>query len=528
MKTIRRILTTALALSLGLCQGHAKHGLSSNTTIDRRQTGGESTYGERAVMHVYRGEIRRTPEQVKQDGGFYSRGVQRILSGNPPSVEELELGSSLYRHAAGDTAEFTRYVSTSTDPGVSLTFAVDDERPTGKGYIYKIHASQRLVDLNRSLGKYSPYPGQHEYVAMEFIPFEQVEGWWTVTYQDDFSEPAIGRQTRIQLREGNLRGFHQNPDFDNSFKYARTGGMAPQLAGFPRLSAAWEDRSWQEYKTIPVSKSLDDMIGAACAGKASCRLERITPKVASWRFNKLTKSKALASNGPIDPTKQRKPFSGFRVYGKAATLVGIQALAPHMRQVLHWLREWDHPIGHAVRWIDDHINELQQIIGGPPRSDISGNDNQAALINFFKYIFWLLQGSDRTSEQLDLLSYGEKTRRRLVSVNDILRTCDRVDEQPPEDGLLRDNLQESCSEMRDKAMEVEGLTEEEVVVGRNLCSSCQTCTWEPEHGLCRDKAGTIVWPREPLPEGDQYAPTLQTGENPCKASRKKARRAAEA
>lgn len=420
-------------LLVGLCQGHLKPGHSFEPTLERRGVDAESGgFDDEFPRHVYRGEIQRTPKQVQNDGGFYSRGMQRILSGDQLSWEELEDGSSLFRHAAGDTAQFTRYVSTSADPATSLTFAVNDEDPGEKGYIYKIHADKRMVDVNRSLGKYSPYPAQNEHAAIGFIPFDQIEGWWEVTYKHDFADPKVGKKTQDKLRRGQLKRFHKNPHFNPNFQKLRGNGEAPQLAGFPRLSTAWDEDTWKQFKTLPVSKSLDDMIDAVCTGNGNdnCIKQLGQPE------SKPTKPKASPS-GPMDPAKPKSLATGFRVYAKAGTLVGFNVLAPYLRNVLNQLREWDHPIGWAVKELDDSINDFQEYIGGPRRNDISGNDNQAALINFFKQVFWILEGPRRRPQDLQLLSYGKRNKMRLISVNDVLRTCERVDETPPDEHPLK-------------------------------------------------------------------------------------------
>ncbi|KAG8411599.1 hypothetical protein J3458_015660 [Metarhizium acridum] len=254
--------------------------------------------------HVYRGEIQRTPEQVQKDGGFYSRGMQRIISGDTLSWKELEDGSSLFRHAAGDSAQFTRYVSTSADPATSLTFAVNDEDPGEKGHVYKIHADKRMVDVNRSLGKYSPYPAQNEQLLVLFH-LSRLK--------------AVGKKTQDKLQK--LGG----------------SGEAPQLAGFPRLSTAWDEDTWKQFKALPVSKSLDDMIDALCTGKDNC-------------------IKQLGQQ-ERKPTEPHASLNG-------QTLVGFNILARYLRNVLNQLREWDHPIGWAVKELDDSINGFQSTLEG--------------------------------------------------------------------------------------------------------------------------------------------------------------------
>ncbi|KHN98349.1 Heat-labile enterotoxin IIB, A chain [Metarhizium album ARSEF 1941] len=539
MRTSFWVSTTALVLLSGLCQSRSEGGRSIEATLERRTAEHLGEFDEEFPEVVYHGEIGRSPEQVKQAGGFYSRGMQRSLSGHRLSIIELEEGSSLFRHAAGETSDYTRFVSTSADPGVSLTFAVDDEHPRDKGFVYRIHRDSKMVDVNRSLGKYSPYPGQKEHAAIQFIPYQQVEGWWVVTYQHHFSNPAIGKRTQKRLRRGRLRRhYHKNPDFDRSFaSFAspRDGGRAPGLAGFPRHSIAWDEDTWKEFKTIPVSRSLDAMVEKRCTGKYGCTPRKLKTAAGSGksggggggRKKRPAATAPVPVDGPMDPGKPKA--SKYRVFAQAGTLVGFNVLAPYLRTVLRLLREWDHPIGRAVRAFDDSINDLQEAIGGPRRTDISGNDNQAALINFFKKVFWLLQGPGRREKDLQLLSYGKKKRMRLVGVNDVLSTCERVSESPPVDERLRAELTTACAGLRKVAIQVEMPKPAALKTGQAACRVCGL-SWDDAGGQCIDASGTIRWPREPPPEstcsasdgdgdadcGDgQTAADLQQGQAVC-------------
>ncbi|KAK8927361.1 Heat-labile enterotoxin IIB, A chain [Metarhizium anisopliae] len=523
MKTSPWALTTTLLLVLGLCQSHPpESGRSTETTLDRRQLGDIDT---ESPTHVYRGEIGRTPEDVEKDGGFYSRGLQKSQSYGGSSLSDVEMqeGSSLFRHAAGDTAEYTRYVSTSTDPGVSLTFAINDEKPEEKGFVYKIHADKKLVNVNKSLGKYSPYPAQKEHAAVGFIPFEQIEGWWQVTYLDDFSDPKIGKVTQERLRNEKFKAFQKNTKFNkNTFQNQRGAGVAPQLAGFPRLSTAWEEDPWKQFKAQDVQKNLDDLITSACAGKDSCMTQlghssKQKGAKVPWTAN--------AADGPDARPAKPKPKpaavkSGFRVHGRAGTLVGFSILAPYLQDVLRRLRDWDHPIGQTVKLFDDGVNAAQEAIGGPPRNDISGNDNQAALINFFKRVFWALQsvtpGQERPAD-LALLSYGEKSRRRLDSVNDVLRTCERVDAVPPDEQeqqqqQLGAKVHKTCADLRKRAMEIEAPAAAKLVTGQAACLVCGLA-WDVTGSRCLDTTGAVRWPPKP-PES--YSPETPDASSKCR------------
>ncbi|KID95890.1 Heat-labile enterotoxin IIA, A chain, partial [Metarhizium majus ARSEF 297] len=368
MKTSLWALIATLALLLGLCQSQLESGRSIEIALDRRQAG---DFDAEFPEYVYRGETGRSPADVEKDGGLYSRGVQKQRAGTALSAVQLQEGSSLFHHAAGETADFTRYVSTSADPGVGLTFAVNDDVPEQKGYVYRIHTDKRMVDVNRSLGKYSPYAAQKEHAAIGFIPYDQIEGWWEVTYKNDFSDPKVGKESQEKLRQGKFKGFKKNPKYNKgNFQKLRGTGAAPQLAGFPRLSQAWQDDTWKGFKTQAVEKNLDDLISSICAGKST---KRDKPSTASGPDRKPPKSKVSGKRPIFKSSKIRVT----KAVGKAAAFTLI---LPYARDLLEAIKQWDNPIGAAVRWFDDTIASIQEAIGGPSRDDIDGNDLKASII----------------------------------------------------------------------------------------------------------------------------------------------------
>ncbi|EXU97531.1 heat-labile enterotoxin alpha chain [Metarhizium robertsii] len=390
MKTSLLVLIATLALLLGLCQSQLESTHRTEIALDRRQAG---DFDAEFPEYVYRGETGRSPADVEKDGGLYSRGVQKQRAGTALSAVELQEGSSLFHHAAGETAEFTRYVSTSADPGVGLTFAVNDDVPEQKGYIYRIHTDKRMVDVNRSLGKYSPYAAQKEHAAIGFIPYDQIEGWWEVTYKDDFSDPKIGKQSQEKLRQGKFKGFKKNPKFNKgSFQKLRGTGAAPQLAGFPRLSPAWQDDTWKAFKTQAVEKNLDDLISSICAGKSTKRDAGCMTRLGHQETTGLARPKppkkpSTASNPDGKPPKSKvsskRPIyksSKVRVTKAVGKAAAFTLILPYARDLLEAIKQWDNPIGAAVRWFDDAIASIQEAIGGPSRDDIDGNDLKASII----------------------------------------------------------------------------------------------------------------------------------------------------
>ncbi|ODA81991.1 hypothetical protein RJ55_00496 [Drechmeria coniospora] len=408
--------TFLLLLFLGIGWGQSLPSRRSGTMLDRRQA---DDFDGEFPKEVYRGETKRTPADVERDGGFVSRGLQKQRAGTALSAMELDLGSSLFHHASGDdTASFTRYVSTSTDPGVALTFAVDDDAPTQKGYLYKIHADDRFLDLNRSLGKYSPYPGQKEHAAIEFIRYEQIEGWYEVTYEKHFSEPQIGKESQDKLRRGAFGHFKKNAKFDKSrFHNLRGRGRVPQLAGFPAISPAWQEVPWKAFKTQAVDKNLNAVIDSLCGGRLRARrglgctgrpggqqgIDGSGPKRPSTGSKGKPRAekadgggrKASEAKGPVGAAKGKSrtgepvrnagtgpkyQSTGVRLTKETARVAAFVLVLPYARDLLEAIKQWDHPIGHAVKWFDDVMAAFQESIGGSQRQDIYGNDLKASLI----------------------------------------------------------------------------------------------------------------------------------------------------
>ncbi|EJP67319.1 uncharacterized protein BBA_03893 [Beauveria bassiana ARSEF 2860] len=69
-----------------------------------------------------------------------------------------------------------------------------------------------------------------------------------------------------------------------------------------------------------------------------------------------------------------------RVTRAVARAAAFSLLVPHARNLLEEIKQWDNPIGYAVKWLDEAIAALQEAIGGPQRYDIDGNDLKAKLI----------------------------------------------------------------------------------------------------------------------------------------------------
>ncbi|RCI08809.1 hypothetical protein L249_4672 [Ophiocordyceps polyrhachis-furcata BCC 54312] len=124
--------------------------------------------GERS-RYVFRGDS-RTPDQIRNATGFLPRSNTNY---NEPVVY------SLFHHALGLRLS-TAYVSTSARFGqAAVNFA-------GSGnYVYRIHVTPNMINVNEVLNNSSPYPTQDEASALGGIPWSAVQGWWYIPIPGD-------------------------------------------------------------------------------------------------------------------------------------------------------------------------------------------------------------------------------------------------------------------------------------------------------------------------------------------------------
>ncbi|EFY85598.1 hypothetical protein MAC_08378 [Metarhizium acridum CQMa 102] len=156
--------------------------------------------------------------------------------------------------------------------------------------------------------------------------------------------------------------FQKNVKFNkNTFQNQRGAGVAPQPAGFPRLSTAWQEDPWRHFKAQDVQKNLDDLIASVCAGKHSCMTQlghssKQKSAKTPWTSNGADRpTRWEAGEAKAKSSQERLP--GVRKSGDAGGL-----LAPYLQDVLRRLRSWDHPTGQTVKLFDDGINGAHQLL----------------------------------------------------------------------------------------------------------------------------------------------------------------------
>ncbi|KAK2592209.1 hypothetical protein QQS21_010097 [Conoideocrella luteorostrata] len=267
---------------------------------------------------VWRGEITRLPAMIEEDGGFYSRGFERVLDGEILTNAQLNKGSSLFQHAMGMSKEVTHYISTTTDPDVALSFASKIEG-AATSYIYKIKTGHQMVDVNKSLKTYSPIASEKEQAAVGFIPWDQVEGWYEIT-QDErrFSGKWDTRINRLKFTKNDKYNLER-------YKSQEPSGEQLQLAGLPKqgdvdvpastievFQNVWKRKPWKKYADMSTSDHLANFVWTKVCVKSGnenfCDLARKQYKNPSKQDP--NENGDELKDGKVDPRCNDKKFSG--------------------------------------------------------------------------------------------------------------------------------------------------------------------------------------------------------------------------
>lgn len=154
--------------------------------------------------------------------------------------------------------DYTRYVSTTTEPFQAVQYSL--KKPSDGGFVYKISADGRFVDVNASLQGYSMFSGEIEHAAIGFIPWEQIEGYWEIKAGSDKKTIAE------KIKDGTLEGFKENKEFNPEFKSKTGRGAVPALAGFGKDHPAYQYDYWKKFKDIPPEDAIEEIMEKVCAG----------------------------------------------------------------------------------------------------------------------------------------------------------------------------------------------------------------------------------------------------------------------
>ncbi|KAM3537059.1 hypothetical protein ARSEF1564_010019, partial [Beauveria bassiana] len=150
--------------------------------------------------------------------------------------------------------------------------------------------------------------------------------------------------------------------------------------------------------------------------------------------------------------KVGKVGKGLRIGARTGGAVAFGVLAPYAHKLLNMVKEWDHPIGHAVSWIDGAISTVQERIGGPQVPEIDGNELKLGLI-------CSIRGKQRFKNSVDYACDrwrgdapdeqppphpGRNMRAR--SINLVLDTCEKLDNSEDSTELVEDAM-EDCIDL---------------------------------------------------------------------------------
>lgn len=125
---------------------------------------------------VYRGmPAYQTPDYIKRDGGMVASGID----GHRPSPNQPPPDFSLFAHAGGTdpggaTAQ-TAYIFTSEN--IDIAFRAIETTSCSEGWLYHIAPTPNFINVNASLGQFSPFSADQEYAALGRIQWWQIISW---------------------------------------------------------------------------------------------------------------------------------------------------------------------------------------------------------------------------------------------------------------------------------------------------------------------------------------------------------------
>ncbi|WP_158244964.1 enterotoxin A family protein [Bartonella bovis] len=176
----------------------------------------------RYVQTVYRA-TKDTPKDAKIAGGLYPRGLaESWINEPPPNINLWDHVRSVLNTELGNG-----YISTTTARKFAINWV--DLNLDKNGYVYHIKTTPNFIDVNASLGKYSPYPYERKVAALGVIHWNQIIGW-----------------ERVRNRQ--VDPFVPNPDYNERlYGSFSSSDSQPQLAGFPNEHEAWAEYPWVEF-----------------------------------------------------------------------------------------------------------------------------------------------------------------------------------------------------------------------------------------------------------------------------------------
>ncbi|KAK2616876.1 hypothetical protein QQS21_000254 [Conoideocrella luteorostrata] len=195
---------------------------------------------------VFRGDS-RSPEQLRALGGIPTE------FGGP--LNDNESYSLMAHHrAACDLGKcLSAYTSTGRAFGSALLFAGgEDRRKKVDGWMYKIHATPNMIDMDYS-GFELTYFMETEFSALGGIRWDQIEGWMPApasTYEF-IKKKALNEVTfedfQRQTRQDWPKAWIANPEYNKKYDSYLASKGQPQLSGDEKNLKTHGKMSLKEY-----------------------------------------------------------------------------------------------------------------------------------------------------------------------------------------------------------------------------------------------------------------------------------------
>ncbi|KAG8412949.1 hypothetical protein J3458_013372 [Metarhizium acridum] len=202
-------------------------------------------------------------------------------------------------------------------------------------------------------------------------------------------------------------------------------------------------------------------------------LRKPKPGSSDWRTDTLKgpRKKPGTTYPKSSPCSKRGLSCRLRVpkgIGKAAAFTIV---APYARDILEVVKEWDNPVGYAVKWFDDAMASLQEAIGGPQRDDIYGNELKAKLIEFFKSVFRVFGEStydmherlrkEAAAKEKARREEEENENRRIKGLEELAKICEKMYNGQLDSAVATPQLENSCDKLVEHLEKIESMEEEE-------------------------------------------------------------------
>ncbi|EJP64236.1 cholera enterotoxin subunit A2 [Beauveria bassiana ARSEF 2860] len=189
---------------------------------------------------VYRGSG-SSPDSIKERGGF----IPRARNESEP-VSNTTFG--LQSHHIGERR--TMYTSTTRSVLMGATFALQTFEG---GWVYKIHPTPNMIDLNES-GFEIRFKREEEFSALGGVRWDQIEAWAEVTYNGLVNAGMHPHDVESLVNMDEPRSpmpplnFTANPDYDaKKYDGQSASPGQPQLAGDDANLAKYNEKTLEGY-----------------------------------------------------------------------------------------------------------------------------------------------------------------------------------------------------------------------------------------------------------------------------------------